>query len=486
MDVDFEIDPTEFHEKKRRRISSMTTSAPPPHKVAPVSAPGVHEVATFLPGRLEFEHELDNEAEDIVKDLEFGICLEWGGDQIPEDENDQDVKARAKWAEEMKAAMQAKDTFSGKRPPNGLVNGVVNGYHSNGDTPRRDLSSKPDDKKDDETDDGDEQTQPPPFETQESLAFKLALLESYYQRVEKRHEAKSIMFDRGLLNYKQVSPMSAFLTPMGCLPQRGLDANGGEKAAKGRQGYFAPAAAIRAPTDGGGFRAVSNGYPLYVHPDPGAHNPIPNWRVTHCLPVDEHMLRKRIQDLQHYRRMGLRTSADIEKYDADVIKRASRLLSNRPLNVAADGIKKANVKANMAARDYYSERRLAGGRASSGPDPRRGSMDGDHEREATPKLSAGGASGTGPPARKMRTSTFPCLSLSTIRSMLTSALLSPLLQPPPSTSRTAPRCICSHPKNRRCARRSASCRNRISSSRRRSCASTRGAAASCAAARRAT
>ena len=58
----------------------------------------------------------------------------------------------------------------------------------------------------------------------------------------------------------------------------------------------------------------------------------------------------------------------------------------------------------MAARDYYSERRLAGGRASSGPDPRRGSMDGDHEREATPKLSASGASGTGPPARKMRTS----------------------------------------------------------------------------------
>lgn len=211
MDIDFEVDPAEFHERKRRRISSMTTNAPPPHKVAPVSAPGVHEVATFLPGRLEFEHELDNEAEDIVKDLEFGICLEWGGDQIPEDENDQDVKGRAKWADEMKAAMQAKDTFSGKRPPNGLVNGVVNGYHSNGDTPRRDMSSKPDDKKDDEADDGDEQTQPPPYETQESLAFKLALLESYYQRVEKRHEAKSIMFDRGLLNYKQVSPISAFV-----------------------------------------------------------------------------------------------------------------------------------------------------------------------------------------------------------------------------------------------------------------------------------
>ena len=130
----------------------MTTSAPPPHKVAPVSAPAVHEVAGFLPGRLEFEHELDNEAEDVVKDLEFGICLEWGGDQIPEDENDADVKARAKWAEEMKA----KDSLSGKRPPNGLANGIVNGYHSNGDTPRRDASAKPDDeKKSDGDEDGD-------------------------------------------------------------------------------------------------------------------------------------------------------------------------------------------------------------------------------------------------------------------------------------------------------------------------------------------
>ena len=38
---------------------------------------------------------------------------------------------------------------------------------------------------------------------------------------------------------------------------------------------------------------------------------------------DEHMLRKRIQELQHYRRMGLRTPADIDKYEADVAKRVS-------------------------------------------------------------------------------------------------------------------------------------------------------------------
>lgn len=38
---------------------------------------------------------------------------------------------------------------------------------------------------------------------------------------------------------------------------------------------------------------------------------------------DEAMLRKRIQELQGYRRLGLSTAADIEKYDADFIKRVS-------------------------------------------------------------------------------------------------------------------------------------------------------------------
>ena len=254
MDAEFDIDPAEFQERKRRRISSMTTSAPPPHKVAPVSAPGVHEVATFLPGRLEFEHELDNEAEDLVKDLEFGVVLEWGGDQIPEDENDQDVKARAKWTEEMKAAMQAKDTFPGKRLPNGLVNG----YHSNGDTPRRDMSSKPDDKKDDGEDDGDEQTQPPPFETQESLAFKLTLLESYYQRVDKRHEAKSIMFDRGLLNYKQVCSTQSFLHTPSRLTRPVPDASGRQETGERRKRHPPPTPAVRTSADGGGLRAFSS------------------------------------------------------------------------------------------------------------------------------------------------------------------------------------------------------------------------------------
>lgn len=181
----------------------MNTNPPPAPKVAPTSAPSVHEVATFLPGRLEFEHELDNEAEDLVKDLEFGICWEWGGDEIPEDENDLDVKARAKWADELKD----KDTPAGKSLPK-TTNGLLNGNYTNGGSSSRESRSRSEDmsKADGGAEEGEaeEQTQPPPIETPETLAFKLSLIESYCQRVDKRIENKAFMFERGLLNYKQM------------------------------------------------------------------------------------------------------------------------------------------------------------------------------------------------------------------------------------------------------------------------------------------
>lgn len=42
---------------------------------------------------------------------------------------------------------------------------------------------------------------------------------------------------------------------------------------------------------------------------------------SHFVIAGEAVLRKRIQELQHYRKMGLRTVADIERYDADVARR---------------------------------------------------------------------------------------------------------------------------------------------------------------------
>jgi transcriptional adapter 2-alpha len=218
MDVKFNIDPDEFQSRKRRRISTMTTSVPPPPKVAPTSAPGVHEIATFLPGRLEFEHELDNEAEDLVKDLEFGICHAWGGDQIVEDENDADVRARARIQEERKTV---DGSSNGSQLPANGVNGIVNGngHHSmNGESHVK--SEEPSGEQQGSAEDdpnAEEATLPPPFETEDSLAFKLTLLEMYNQRVDKRREAKAIMYERGLLEYKKVCLCSCAcvrLTPL--------------------------------------------------------------------------------------------------------------------------------------------------------------------------------------------------------------------------------------------------------------------------------
>jgi hypothetical protein len=38
---------------------------------APASAPVNHDIAGFMPGRKEFEHEYENEAEIVIKDMEF-------------------------------------------------------------------------------------------------------------------------------------------------------------------------------------------------------------------------------------------------------------------------------------------------------------------------------------------------------------------------------------------------------------------------------
>ena len=177
----------------------MNAKAAPAPKVAPTSAPAIHEIAGYLPGRLEFEHEIDNEAEHLIKDLEFGVCLQYGGDEIVEDEEDLDVRARQKWVEDRKQEMmmgQGRKTL-GKGPMMGFVNGKTNGH-------RGEVKQEKETKVEDGEEEEEEPMQPPPTETPDSLAFKLTLLEMYMQRVDKRLEGKAIIINRGLLDYKKV------------------------------------------------------------------------------------------------------------------------------------------------------------------------------------------------------------------------------------------------------------------------------------------
>lgn len=97
-----------------------------------------------MPGRLEFETEYENEAETLVKDMDFGKVYQFGGDEQPGPE----------------------------------VEAV-----------------KPEGAADEEGGD----------ELEEELELKLAVLEMFNERYDRRVAAKELIFDRGLMNYKTVS-----------------------------------------------------------------------------------------------------------------------------------------------------------------------------------------------------------------------------------------------------------------------------------------
>ena len=181
---------------------NQTPSVP---KVAPTSAPGVHEVATFLPGRLEFEHELDNEAADLAKDLEFGMVMEYGGERLPLDENDVDVKARIKLDEEKRKGKVRDSSVDSGVAATPLVNGHdgMNGHSDGVNKPGKLVKDEGQEVAEPDPN-AEEPVLPPPYESRDSIQFKLTLLEMYDQRVEKRAENKLFMFDRGLLEHRKV------------------------------------------------------------------------------------------------------------------------------------------------------------------------------------------------------------------------------------------------------------------------------------------
>ena len=79
--------PEEFQQRKRRRIEELRSAqaafqAPKITKPL-VSAPTSHsEIAGFMPGRLEFDLEHEQDAENLTKDMEFGRVYKYGGELI--------------------------------------------------------------------------------------------------------------------------------------------------------------------------------------------------------------------------------------------------------------------------------------------------------------------------------------------------------------------------------------------------------------------
>ncbi|KAK9471707.1 uncharacterized protein V1510DRAFT_419396 [Dipodascopsis tothii] len=69
----FEITPSEFAQRKKARLDARRsqTAMPLPKQKPTASVPSCHEVQGYMPGRLEFETEHENEAELSVKDMVF-------------------------------------------------------------------------------------------------------------------------------------------------------------------------------------------------------------------------------------------------------------------------------------------------------------------------------------------------------------------------------------------------------------------------------
>ncbi|KAL6449468.1 ADA2 Transcriptional adapter 2 [Candida maltosa Xu316] len=73
MNKDFtDISPLQFLEERKERLERRKNLPLPPPKGKPVaSVPLCHEIQGYMPGRLEFDHEAENEAEIPIKDMIF-------------------------------------------------------------------------------------------------------------------------------------------------------------------------------------------------------------------------------------------------------------------------------------------------------------------------------------------------------------------------------------------------------------------------------
>nr|XP_019050277.1 transcriptional adapter 2-alpha [Kwoniella bestiolae CBS 10118]OCF29207.1 transcriptional adapter 2-alpha [Kwoniella bestiolae CBS 10118] len=320
MDKNFNVDPDEFQARKKARIEEMRKphALPPPNAAPLVSAPTNHEVAGFMPGRLEFEHEVDNEAEMAVKDMEFGLVFKYGGDAQPEakitrppeeeEEEDGDAEAKEEEGEEVKVKPEPEGDGTEDQPVAGPSSSPVKDVKGKGKAKGPPL---------------------PDIEDEDELEVKLAMLDIYFSKLDKRMDAKEILFDRALTEHKKIQ-----------------------------------AAERKRPKE---ERELIQRYKVFAK-----FQTAQDFEVLIEGLIYEQNLRKRITELQEYRRMGITTNAEAEAYDNAKAARAGY----RPL-VQRD---RPEVTVSGARINAGQHRFLHGGMGTPPPggDPK--------SREPTPRV----------------------------------------------------------------------------------------------------
>lgn len=244
----FNITRDEFQKRKKRRLEEMRKPGPLNTALLEqrASAPTSGEIAGWMPGRLEFEHEPDNEAEMTIKDMYFGIVNAYGGDEQPAEPpirpgtDEEDTKKEEVKSEEGNGSDKEEEEEVRKRPP-------------------------------------------PEPEDPDELELKLAMLDIYFETLRKRAAIKDFIFDRGLMDYRRISAME-------------------RKRAKEEKDLiqrYKPFAKFQTAED---FELLIDG-------------------LTY-----EQTLRKKIAELQEYKRMGITTSSDAARYEKMKAERVSKIV----------------------------------------------------------------------------------------------------------------------------------------------------------------
>jgi transcriptional adapter 2-alpha len=159
-----------------------------------------------MPGRLEFETEWENDAEALIKDMEFGLVHRYGGDDQPTRE--QALGQTEARTQEETAAMDARQPQAAAPSNRGIGGGMdVGAVLANADAAAAaQMASKGKDADDTgKTEEKPDEQIKAWDETDDDLELKLTIMEMYNERIARRLDAKNFIFERGLLDYKRVS-----------------------------------------------------------------------------------------------------------------------------------------------------------------------------------------------------------------------------------------------------------------------------------------
>ncbi|CAH7666363.1 transcriptional adapter 2 [Phakopsora pachyrhizi] len=317
MDVRIDIDQDEF-----------LSHPPPPPPLA--SGPTNHEIAGFMPGRLDFETEWENEAENSIKDLSFGRVYRFGGNSQPakaleegdhnldvessEQNPDVEPKQIGDGTEELEQPLkkrrglgsgagkvtQRKDeqqnALSDNNPPDpidetifepseiespdvtraGSTDPPQNNNLTSFQTKSKAKEKEKEEKKESNSEENESEEVVTPIhdESDDHLELKLTIMEIYNERYDKRLEAKSVVFDRNLVEYKKIQAMERKLP----------------KEIRDLVVRIKPFARLQTALD--------------------------HERFQEGL-IYEMKLRERISELQEYRSMGITTLAEAERYEKE-------------------------------------------------------------------------------------------------------------------------------------------------------------------------